>query len=132
MVRLPQKLAMPLILCAELTASVAFRLLLDEGRVLFAGQPALWDRVRTLLEQIMVDEVGHVAYCRVRLGRTGLAIARALLPAVARSLLSDQRELARLIGKARFKAALAGFDPSRISAGCQTAPFWIDSSAVAA
>jgi hypothetical protein len=125
MVRLPQRMAMPLILCAEFTAAVAFRLLLDVGRELFGDVPELWSRVSTLLEQIMVDEVGHIAYCRARLGRPGLAIARALFPSVARSILSDQREFALLIGKERFDAALAAFDPSLIAEGCHAAPFWL-------
>ena len=125
MIRLPQRMAMPLILCAELTAAVAFRLLLDIGRELFAGVPALWSRVSTLLEQIMVDEVGHVAYCRARLGRSGLTVARALFPSVARSVLSDQREFAQLIGSERFARALASFDPGLIAEGCHATPFWL-------
>jgi hypothetical protein len=132
MVRLPQRMAMPLISCAEFTATVAFRLLLDVGRELFGGAPDLWARVSTLLEQIMVDEVGHVAYCRARLGRRGLAMARVLFPSVARSILSDQREFAQLVGSAGFANALAAFDPALIAAGCNAAPFWLGTSAAVA
>lgn len=56
MVRLPQRLALPLILCAELVATVVFRLLLDTGRELFAHDKELWPRLETLLQQIMIDE----------------------------------------------------------------------------
>lgn len=132
MVRLPQRLALPLILCAEFAATVTFRLLLDEGRTLFGHHRELWGRVSTLLEQIMVDEVGHVAYCRARLGTVGLTAAKALLPMVANSLLSDQHEFAELIGRDRFEAALASFDPTQIAADCDAAPFWLEAAPTAA
>lgn len=123
MVRLPQRLALPMILCAELSATIVFRLLLDTGRELFGHLPETWARVSTLLEQIMVDEVGHVVYCQARLGPVGLAAARAMLPAVAASLLSDQREFAMLVGKERFEQALADFDFDKLTADCEADPF---------
>lgn len=125
MVRLPQRMAMPLILCAELVATVVFRILLDTGRELFGHEPELWSRLATLLRQIMIDEVGHVSYCRARLGAPGLAIARAMLPAIGASLLSDQKEFALLVGKSRFEQALATFDLAAITEGCGDAPFWL-------
>ena len=126
MIRLPQRMALPLILGSELVAAVVFRLLLDTGRELFGHLPVLWPRLDALLQQIMVDEVGHVCYCRARLGAPGLAVARALLPLIAASLLSDQPEFAALVGRDRFEQALASFTPAAITEGCTDAPFWLD------
>lgn len=126
MVRLPQRAAMPLILCAELLASLMFRLMLDKGRELFGHDEALWARVSQLLQQIMVDEVGHVSYCRARLGRAGLAAARALLPSVTRSLLSDQPEVEELLGREAFVAAVSAMDVSKLAADCGDQPFWLE------
>ena len=126
MIRLPQKFALPLILCAEFVATVVFRLLLDTGRELFAHDAPLWSRLSTLLEQIMIDEVGHVSYCRARLGPMGLKTARALLPAIGASLMSDQKEFALLVGKERFEQALAAFDHIAVTEGCGDAPFWLE------
>lgn len=126
MIRLPQASALPLILCSEFVAAVVFRLLLDTGRELFAGHPALWARLVALLNQIMIDEVGHVAYCRARLGRLGLSIARLLLPSVKAALLSDQVEFAQLVGRERFDRAFAGFELAWITEGCDDAPFWLE------
>jgi hypothetical protein len=126
MIRLPRKMALPLILCAELVAAVAFRLLLDTGRELFAHQPQLWSRVSTLLQQIMIDEIGHVTYCRARLGALGLSAARALLPAIGTSILAEQKELALVVGEARFQQQLADFDLATIAEGCGDAPFWLE------
>jgi hypothetical protein len=131
MVRLPQRLALPLILCAEFVATVVFRLLLDTGRELFGHIPELWERLDTLLQQIMIDEVGHVAYCRARLGATGLAAARALLPMVGASLLSDQQEFALLVGKERFTQAMANFHVDGITQGCTDPAFWLEAPAAA-
>ena len=55
----------------------------------------------------MIDEVGHVAYCRARLGGLGLSVARALLPSVKATLLAEQREFAQLVGQDRFDRAFA-------------------------
>lgn len=127
MIRLPRQMALPLILCAELVAAVAFRLLLDTGRELFGHQPHLWPRLSTLLEQIMIDEAGHVTYCRARLGSLGLGAARALLPAVGKSLLSEQKEFALVVGEERFRRQLQTFDLATIADGCGDAPFLLAS-----
>jgi hypothetical protein len=125
MVRLPQKFALPLILCSEFVATVVFRLLLDTGRELFGHLPDVWPRVAKLLQQIMIDEVGHITYCQARLGPFGLWMARALLPVVSASLLSDQQEFAQLVGRDRFDKAVASFNLPAITEGCGEAPFWL-------
>ncbi len=128
MIRLPNKMALPLILCSELVASVAFRLLLDTGYELFGHHPALWSRLSVLLQQIMIDEVGHVTYCRARLGPFGLTAAKAFLPLVAKSLMDEQQEFAQLVGRERFDKLLASFNPDAIVKGCTDAPFWLDAA----
>lgn len=127
MVRLPNRFALPLILCSEFVATVVFRLLLDTGRELFGHLPDVWPRVAQLLQQIMIDEVGHITYCQARLGPFGLWMARALLPVVAASLLSDQQEFAQLVGRDRFDKAVASFNLPAITEGCGEAPFWLGS-----
>lgn len=129
MIRLPNKMALPLILCSELVASVAFRLLLDTGRELFGHHSELWARLSVLLQQIMIDEVGHVTYCRARLGPFGLATAKAFLPLVVKSLMDEQKEFAQLVGRERFDKMLAAFSPAVIVEGCTDAPFWLDARA---
>jgi hypothetical protein len=129
MIRLPQRMALPLILCAEFVAAVAFRLLLDTGRELFGHLPHLWPRLSSLLQQIMIDEAGHVTYCRARLGALGLTAARTLLPAVGTSLLSEQKEFALLVGESRFQHQLATFDLATIADGGD-APFLLDESSL--
>lgn len=103
-----------------------FRLLLETARELFADDPPLHARVSSLLEQIMIDEVGHVSFCRARLGRMGLFVARAVLPLMAASLLSDIPEVARLVGPDRFRRAVADADLARLAEGCHDRPFLLE------
>lgn len=67
-----------------------------------------------------------MSYCRARLGAPGLAMARALLPLIGASLLSDQKEFALLVGKERFEQAMAAFNVTALVDGCTDAPFWLD------
>lgn len=113
MERTPPWLRLPVILCGEVTGSALFQLLLDEV-VLFDADPPTAERLRTLLRAILVDELGHVAYCRARLGRAGLWAARRMLPQVAAGILRDIPELVLLAGSRRaFLDRVAAFDVAR-------------------
>jgi hypothetical protein len=106
MERSPEWMRLPVILCGEVTGAALFQLLLDELD-LFKDDPEAVARLRMLLESILVDELGHVAYCRARIGRTGLRAARALLPTVASGIVTDIPEVAQL-GRARHRRASNG------------------------
>lgn len=99
MVHLPRSLANVVVLCGEIVGVGIFSLLLEKARMLFAGQPEVLSRVEALFGQIMVDEVGHVHFVRSQLGPWRLALARRLLPFVARGVLDDLRELEALFGR---------------------------------
>jgi hypothetical protein len=124
MVRLPRELSLPLVYCGEIVGSVGFLLLLEVGRSLTAAQPAVQRRVEELFGQILVDEIGHVAYCRARLGTAGMLAARALLPLVSRALFSDVPELALLVPPERLREEVRRFDVAALAAPCPHAPMW--------
>lgn len=50
----------------------------------------------TLVKEIWIDEVLHVAFVRAHLGAVGLAVARAAVPLVARATLRDVPQLRTL------------------------------------
>lgn len=83
---LPGFLARPLTLAGEMVGVLVFLKLLDAARVLLKGAPEVRDAVEERLIEILIDELGHVSYQRLSMGRTGLAMTRALLPIVARGL----------------------------------------------
>ncbi len=93
--RLPDNLRWTLVICAEVVGSVVFEVLLENCDV-FSGEPEVETRVRSLLREILRDEVLHVAYLRAHLSRPGLAIARLIAPLVARAAFLDLPQLAAL------------------------------------
>jgi len=120
---LPKPLAMPVILAAELVGSVGFRLLLTKGRELWAGEPEVGLRVTELLEQILIDELGHVAYCRANLGGVGLGATRVMLEGIMRALLADIPEFGLLFGRENIERQVAEFDLEALAQGLPERPF---------
>lgn len=62
MAHLPQRASYMLLLAGELMGTVAFAHMARQGERLLGAQPALCARVRELLDEILVDEVGHVTF----------------------------------------------------------------------
>jgi hypothetical protein len=80
------------VLCGEVLGSTVFMLLRDNCN-LFAADPAVEARLHSLLSEICLDEVLHVAYLRARLGPRSLRASRALLPLVVATLMKDVPQL---------------------------------------
>jgi hypothetical protein len=107
---LPTPLRMVFILAGEVVGNVFFRILLDRCD-LFDDDPDAQARLRQLVEEIIIDETGHVAFCRARVGERLLPVARWLAPRIASGLLRDIPEFTRLAGSEvavlqRVRAAL--------------------------
>jgi hypothetical protein len=62
MAHIPERLSFLLLAAGELMGTVAFLELAVRGERVLAVDPAVRDRVRDLLDEILVDEVGHVTY----------------------------------------------------------------------
>ena len=92
---LPDRIRWTLVLCGEVLGSTVFKLILDRCS-LFAEQPAVETRLRSLIGEIWRDEVLHVAWLRARLGPWALATSRRLMPAVVAGLMRDVPQLALL------------------------------------
>ena len=86
--RLPDSMRWVLVICGEVVGCAIFEILLRNCDV-FASEPEVEERLRSLLTEIWRDEVLHVAYLRARLNPVGLSIARRLVPVVARAALLD-------------------------------------------
>lgn len=117
-VRLPRFISDMTVLCGEIIGVATFMLLRERAAALFADEPAPALRLRDLLTQILVDEVGHVYYLRSQLGPVRLAIARRLLPVIARVMTRDLPEAMRLFGREELLARM--LDPEVTSAAAAT------------
>ncbi|HMG55467.1 MAG TPA: hypothetical protein VK601_18345, partial [Kofleriaceae bacterium] len=93
---LPDFLARPLTLAGEMMGVLVFLELLDAARLILKGAPSVRDAVEERLMEILIDEIGHVSFQRLSMGRAGLALTRALLPIVARGLASSIPEVRAL------------------------------------
>jgi hypothetical protein len=93
----PDRFRWMVILCAEVVGVTAFKLFLDRCH-LFAEEPDVEERLRSLTREIWQDELLHVAMLRARLGPLALRIARWLFPFVVKSLIRDVPELLLLGG----------------------------------
>ena len=92
---LPERARWVPVLCGEALGSVVLKLLRDRSD-LFAAQPEVESRLRELLHEIWVDEVGHVGFIRARLSPLGIRAARLLLPIVVLVLMRDVPGLRQL------------------------------------
>lgn len=76
------------VMAGELVGTAVFRLLYERLN-LFDARPATRAKLRELLEEVWIDEIGHVAFLRAQLGPAGLIAVRAMLPLVAAAVLKD-------------------------------------------
>jgi hypothetical protein len=104
---LPAFLARPLTLAGEMMGVLVFQKLLDAARTVLADVPSVRDAIEERLIEILIDEIGHVSFQRLSMGRAGLAVTKALLPIVARGLASSIPEV-RALG-AMPRAPVEGF-----------------------
>jgi hypothetical protein len=75
---------------------LVFLQLLEAARTILKDAPSVRDAVEERLIEILIDEIGHVSFQRLSMGRAGLALTRAVLPIVARGLSSAVPEVRAL------------------------------------
>jgi len=92
---LPGRLRWVPVLAAEMVGTTVFHLLATQLH-LFAEQPEVRERLSACMREIWVDEVLHVAFLRAQLRAPGLAVARAMVPVIARETLRDVPQLGAL------------------------------------
>lgn len=78
----PRTLFHPLLLASEVGGVFAFDWLLRRLRTLFPGAPEVRESMEARLVEVLTDEVGHITFNRLLVGRAGRALARALTPRV--------------------------------------------------
>jgi len=83
MSRLPRRASYMLLLAGELMGTVAFARMAARGEELLEAHPAMQERVRMLMDEILVDEVGHVTFLLGSMKGWQLAAVRRLSLAYA-------------------------------------------------
>ncbi|HLL54107.1 MAG TPA: hypothetical protein VK447_11195 [Myxococcaceae bacterium] len=98
LVHAPRWLARPMTLAGEITGTVVFRILWERAADVFADEPEVAAHLRSLLDQILVDEYGHVVFNRAVIDPAGIKMTRWMLPIIARNLLKGSPEVVELAG----------------------------------
>ncbi len=79
----PKGLFHPILLGAEVGGVFVFNWMLNRIGTLFRDEPELRESLEARMMEILIDEIGHVAFNRLAVGPAGLSAARQLAPAVA-------------------------------------------------
>lgn len=74
----PQRASYMLLLAGELMGTIAFHRMAERGQRLLASRPELASLVRELLDEIMVDEIGHVTFLLGSMNGWQLGVIRGL------------------------------------------------------
>jgi hypothetical protein len=82
----------PILLASEISGVFIFQWMLKRVGEIFRDQPALRESMEQRLTEILVDEVGHVAFNRMAVGARGLAAARSMAPGVMRGVIGTTPE----------------------------------------
>lgn len=96
--RLPLSLVHPLSMAGELLGLALFRRLLDATRTTLREHPEVRDALEERVMEVFTDELGHVSYNRMIVGKWGMAMVDRLLPLIAYGFKESNPELDRLIG----------------------------------
>jgi len=86
----------PILFASEAAGVYIFNWTLNRVRDFCKGQPELQEALAARLIEILVDEIGHVAFNRLVLGSGGLTLGRTLARQTVRGLVGFTPELAAL------------------------------------
>ena len=106
--RTPSWIMHPVTMAAELLGVASFKRLLTATRRVLRHQPELRDAMEERVMEVFTDEVGHLSYNRLRLGASGMAAVKLMLPALLTGFKGTLPELDLLCGGPMTAADVAG------------------------
>jgi hypothetical protein len=105
----PPRWTLPGVGFAEMVGCALFRALRDRGVALFAGEPAVAERVRLLYDEILADEISHVGFVTAQLGSIGRRLMVWLYRRFGMRLATQMPELVGLFGAAELARQFEDF-----------------------
>jgi hypothetical protein len=106
----PQPLFHPILYGSEVAGVYVFNWTLNQIRSFVTGQPELQEALEQRLVDILIDEVGHVAFNRLAMGQPGLGLGRALAGQTVRGMTWITPELAAMGFDRSVEKEFASFD----------------------
>ncbi len=115
----------PLLLASELAGVHAFTWLLHRLDTAFTDEPEVRESMQARLIDILIDEVGHVAFNRIMVGQAGRAVVRPLAWAVANGQRLMTPELQALGYSSSALGRFDRFDFSHLPAEVRARAFFV-------
>jgi hypothetical protein len=100
----------PILLSSEIAGIYIFNWMLTRLGTLFADLPDVRESMERRLIEVLIDEVGHVAFNRVAMTEAGMPFVRPLAGAVLASAPHTMPEIVALGFDAQKRRGLSGFD----------------------
>ncbi len=108
--KFPPSLFHPVLLAAEISGVYTFNWLLQRLSTLFPNDPKIRESMERRLIEILIDEVGHVAYNRLAVGPKGLQFAKAMGARVLEGNAINTPEIPALGMDLNVRRQIANFD----------------------
>ena len=121
----PPALFHPILLGAEVAGVFIFNWLLERTGTLFPNHPEIRDSMEQRLIEILIDEVGHIAFNRIAVSNTGLRLALPLAAQVTKAQETMNPEAIALGLDASVRSEIASFDYNSLPAEVRQQAFFV-------
>lgn len=121
----PPALFHPILLGAEVAGVFLFNWLLERTQTLLPDQPEVRESMERRLVEILIDEVGHIAYNRIAVRNVGVRLARPLAGQVVKAQDVMNPEIIPLGLDANARSALARFDYGQLPEEVRRRAFFV-------
>lgn len=121
----PRGIFHPVLLGSEIAGVYAFNWMLQRVGTIFRDEPDLQECLERRLIEVLVDEVGHIAFNRMAVGPRGLDVARSLASLVARGTIQSTPEYGALGWNDETLRGVGGFDLCQLPAEVRRRAFFV-------
>lgn len=121
----PPALFHPILLGAEVAGVFIFNWMLERTRDLFPNHADIRESMEQRLLEILIDEVGHIAFNRIAVSNNGVRLALPLAAQVAKAQDVMNPEVVSLGFDAEARRALSGFDFKNLPSEVRNRAFFV-------
>lgn len=126
MIFAPKSIEYMVVFFSEVVGTVLFAALARKARELVDPATATGGRIVSLIEEILVDEVGHVAFARAQLGPVRLWIAKQTVRALAGAMYRATPAIRALFDTEALAEAAINLDLSTLPAHIRARAFMVE------
>lgn len=110
----PKAFFHPIVLGAEISGVYLFQWLLGKVGEVFKDEPDLKEEMEARLVEVLIDEIGHIAFNRMAVGPWGLSAGHRLAARIAAAMNASSPEFSALGWTEETTRALGSFDLANV------------------